>query len=260
MKFPAVPAAVLLALGVTGGCGDDEPEASEITMNGQIIASAGYCGFSDQSIENEQVQLFNEANEVIATGETGTNLLAGFKTQESIPSIAIGIEDPCVLSFEIEEVPDAKFYTVRVGDESSEAWSRKELQENDFKPKMEVGTAVVVDQTREDFCDQMERLNDSLDKPELIDDDEGQSWDGALAVSQEVALGFQMARVLNGEAEAADPEMYDFALKLEAIKYDEWLDVNELNKAAATVNAVAPTLLDKYDCDVVWLDHNYVPD
>ncbi|WP_408898460.1 hypothetical protein ACJ5H2_04955 [Nocardioides sp. R1-1] len=259
MRFLVAPAVVLLSLGVTA-CGEDEPEASGITMNGRIVASADYCGFSEQSIENDQVQLFNESSEVIATGETGTNLLAGFKTQESIPSIAIGIDDPCVLSFKIEEVPDAKFYTVRVGDESSEAWSRKELEKNDFKPETEIGNAVVMVRTREDFCDQMERLNDSLGQPEKIDDDEGQSWDGWLATAQEVALAFQMARVLDGVAEASETEMYDFALKLEAMKYDEWSDVDQLNKAAAAVNAVAPTLLNKYDCDLVWPDHNYVPD
>lgn len=228
-------------------------------MKGRIIADADYCNlFSDNDLENEQVQLFDESNKIIATGKVGSNLLEGFKGVEDIPSIALDIDPSCVLPFTISEVPEAKFYTLHAGDEEGPAWSYKDLKATKFKPEWSIGTGVVLDSPRQDFCDQMERLDASLQKPREIEKDSGDAWDGWLGTAQEVALGFQTTRVLNGDAEASDTEMFDFALNLEKMKYVEWDNVKELNAAATTVNPKAVALLEKYKCDYVWSSTEYV--
>lgn len=250
-------ALVALVAVAASGCGGSDG-GDLVTMQGRIIAPDDYCYLlSELNLENEQVQLLDESNKIIGTGKVEANLLEGFKGVEDIPSIALDIPPSCVMPFKISDVPKAKFYSVRVGDEASTAWSYEDLSENDFKPEMVIGTGSYSDSTREDFCDQMERLDASLQKPEEIKKDLGQSWDGWLATAQEVALGFQITRVLDGEVEADDPGMFDFALDLEAMKYAQWAGVTELNAAAAKVNPKAVALLEEFECDYEWSNSDY---
>lgn len=237
------------------GCG---AESSQM-LRGTIAVSS--CSFGAPfDVQNEQVRVLDESDKLIATGRTESNLLLGFRGLDDVaPRDSLGLGEPCVVTFSVSDLPRAEFYTVEVDGEKSEALSHADLVEAGFAPTIDLGDGVVVmTSSQEDFCEQMQRLEESLLDPESINKDRGEAWDDAITVAQEVAFDFQRERVLAGRTDADDPEMYRFARAIERMKYDHWYRIAELNRAADKVDPLARALLQKFDCKSSWSTLGYV--
>src|SRR4051794_22202810 len=108
-----------------GGGGDSKPSLP--TMHGRLVAPE--CG-GGYEMEAAPVTLRNQSDEIIGTGTTSTNLVSPLST-------------PCVVSFTIEDVPAAKFYSIKIGSHEGPAWSAAQLRGQDYNPDLGLdGTSV----------------------------------------------------------------------------------------------------------------------
>lgn len=101
----------LTVLSSCGSGGDTPPDKSQV-MAGNVVAPDCDGGYG---LENSRVPLRNETNDIIGTATTSSNQIAP-------------VTDPCVVGFEIEDVPRAKFYTVTIGSHEGPAWSLREME------------------------------------------------------------------------------------------------------------------------------------
>jgi hypothetical protein len=134
----AAATAGLLAMCGFTGCGLVQgvlPEDTHV-MSGRLVAPE--CG-GGYELENAQVTLRDESGDIVGTAQTSSNLVDP-------------ITEPCVVSFRIPEIEDAKFYTVKVGTHEGPAWSVAELRKQQFQPDLNLGDAELPTDGLNVFC------------------------------------------------------------------------------------------------------------
>lgn len=224
------------------GCGGDNAKTAPGSRTMKGVLTAPECG-GGYDLENSQVILRNEAEEIIGTGQTQVNLLKGLDTL-------------CAVSFEVDEVPDADFYTVEVGTHSGPAWSKAELEALDFSPSLNLGSASIpasVDEAT--MCTAITGLGDDLNDETVIDSE--RLWTAALRESEVTALGFAVTRYLGDDPLTGDLTAA-FIATFHDVEWDSWYSIPELNKAVDAMSNAVDDLLGELDCSTGWDEPGYV--
>lgn len=229
---------VALSLLLATGCSDAGAEAST-DMRGRLVAPE--CG-GGYDVEQSQILLRNQDNKIIGAGNSSENLLG------SMPGV-------CVVSFKIPDVPDAEFYTIEVGTHSGPAWSRSDLEKQDFKPALTLGDAVLQTSTQPEFCAAMGDLNSLLADMRTLNNDPDE-WDASVQTASDTSAGFARASFLSGDEESGQ-KIADYAAAFTGIQTDSWYTVKAFNKAVDVLDAVVPGLDTQYECASGWQDHGF---
>lgn len=233
----------LMALASTS-CGKDTRPIS-----GRLSAPECAGGYE---IENAEVELRNETNEIIGTGDTSTNLVDMFPT--------IG----CIVEFEINEVPDAKFYSLAIGTHEGPNYSIEELERERWRVNLTLDNteAAYPEPSTDEFCSAAEELDQHLQDLDMFNDQQNE-WLSLLDAQVTTLIGHGAGWALGGDRERA--EALGEALSVLATFREDYNDAPLFTPAARLLNdAVEPANGEMFTlmkpCDETWTNHAYVRD
>jgi len=230
-------AALALAGGLAAcGNGDDESVPAP-AMDGRLIAPE--CG-GGYDLEDAQVTLRDESDEIIGTATTTSNRVA--------PLTA-----PCVVDFSISEVPEAKFYTIKIGTHAGPAWSAKELAAQDFDPELTLDDAEVTIVDEVDFCSAMSEVEDLFDNVELLNDDPD-AWTDQLQSYKADIHGYAAGLLLEEPSSEVALEAITAGDALDGV--DGWERAKALNADLAPFNDAISGPFKEADCGY-WMPTTY---
>ena len=225
--------------GGSGGAHSAPSTPTTHTLSGRLVAPE--CG-SGWEIENSQVELENQNHSIIGTANTSANLIAP-------------LTKPCVVSFSIPHVPDAKFYTLTIGSHGGPAWSHAELVREHFQTDLNLGGATVPAVDHVAFCTAGDRLNTLMFNTDLMNH-HAATFESEYKPYVDTLQEQAAALILSGnQSDGADLAAIASALaKIESDGGPGGLhSAGDLNKALALANNEMPHLM--VDCPGVW---NYI--
>jgi hypothetical protein len=207
--------------------------------------AAPECG-SGYAIDESQVELRNEKNEIIGSAQTSPNKIALF------PDLG------CIVTFKVPEVPETKFYSIKIGSHEGPNYSLAQLREQDWEMTLGLEDAVTSypASSADEMCDVAGALNDALNDSDLINDDLDEWY---LAVEAEARTLAEMGagHALKGD-EAVASEIAEITtplfdpLRRWAASY--FSGINKLNELVEPANDLIPN--GELDCNS-WLDVGY---
>lgn len=227
---------------VLGACGSDTRPIS-----GYLAAPECAGGYD---IENSEVELRNEKNEIIGTGDTSANLIPMF------------VELGCVVEFRINEVPNAKFYSLAIGTHEGPNYSLDELEAENWQVDLSLGDAIADfhKPSLDDFCEDAEALDQHLDDLETFNNDQDH-WLTELEIQLDTLATDGAGWALEGEDKKAEEistaisGLQDLRRRIDNSVYTPVARL--LNKAVDPANREMPGLM--VPCDQTWLRHSYAP-
>jgi len=199
------------------GCSVGETESQ--ALRGQIIAPE--CG-GGYDLESSQVTLRNESNDIIGTATTGADAMRSIQAPV------------CLVRFTIQNVPDAKFYAVRIGSHAGPAWSKAELMAQKYSPTLTLGAAELPESGKPSaFCDFAVELRVALIGEDF--DNQPEAWVEAVHASGIRLHGLAASQLVDRNddlAHAADP----VANALDTFGWNGYSTIKALNRMLAPIN------------------------
>lgn len=195
-------------------------------MRGRVVAPE--CG-GGYDVESSQITLRNESGDIIGTATTSDN------------RIDIATSPPvCVVDFKIAEVPDAKFYTLKIGTHEGPAWSKEELSRERFRPQLTLGDAEMPAGTEADVCSALDDLHATLLNTRLLNRD-ALKWTGQINALGDRLGTYAAALDLKGN-ESVVFDVDQLASSASRFQYDGWAPVETLNKKVGGLNGPATAI------------------
>lgn len=158
-------------------------------ISGRLAAPECGGGFS---IDHSQVELRNEKNEIIGSAQTSQNKIPMFED--------LG----CVVSFSVPNVPETKFYSIKIGTHQGPNYSLQQLRAGDWEMTLGLDDAVTTypAPSKEEMCDVAYDLNDALNDVTLYNDDQDE-WYVAVEVAATSLAEMGAGHALRGNTELA---------------------------------------------------------
>jgi hypothetical protein len=110
-------------------------------------AAAPECG-GGYEIENANVEVLNQANEIVGAATTTSDLLAG------------GGNALCLVSFSVSDVTEADFLKLRIGTHDGPVYQADQLEASGWTVDLTLGDAAIP--VSENFCGDADALNTTL--------------------------------------------------------------------------------------------------
>lgn len=230
---------VVLVSAFLAGCGGEDEAAPAHTMSGQVAGPECGGGFD---LEGSQIVLRDESDDIIGTATTSSNL-------------ADPVDSPCVVSFEITDVPRAEFYTITIGSHEGPAWSFSQLEQQDFKPTLGLGSAKVPTASPDDFCSATTEIAAVFDDIDQLND-EPYRWNTRLHGYTAAFESFAAGLAVEGESPTTVQVLLATADVLSVISATD--SISAMNRTIKPLNEAMETFQNEFDCPY-WAPVNYVP-
>lgn len=160
-----IGAGALLVVGVAGVFLVTRVPTHEVSG----VLAAPECG-GGYAIDSSQVELRNEKNEIIGSAHTSENKIPMFED--------LG----CVVDFTVPDVPETKFYSIKIGGHEGPNYSLSQLRDDDWKMTLGLEDAATTFPApgHDEMCEVAYEINDALNDTDYFNDDADQWYSDIL--------------------------------------------------------------------------------
>ena len=249
-----IAAAVITA--VTTGCGSgavdttpgkERPRQKDAPREMVGTVAAPECG-GKYGLVHSRVTLRDQAKKIIGSATTSGNAVDP-------------VRHPCVVRFEIADVPKAQLYFLRVGTHKGPMWSARKLRAMKFKPQLEFGGARIPTANKSTFCTASREMSTVFDDDDLLNADP-QGWNSRLVTFVDTLKAVAAGLLLKDEKDQDLVARWALKVATALPNVDPSHGARALNKAIRPVNKnmTLMTTTTGFNCKKWWVEVYYTMD